>query len=58
MYILEQLQRRLLGLKEIGSQLNVLPRAISDAAKNWIDAIVGVNPPLLQLLKLPPHVCC
>jgi hypothetical protein len=53
MYALEQLQQKSLKeLKEIGLQLNVLPEADRRCRQNWIDAIVGVNPPLLQLLEV------
>jgi hypothetical protein len=52
MYTLEQLQQKTLKeLKEIGHQLNVLPEVDRRCRQNWIDAIVGVNPPLLQLLE-------
>ena len=51
MYTLEELKHKSLKeLKEIGHQLNVLPEADRRCRQNWIDAIVGVNPPLLQLL--------
>jgi len=55
MYALEQLQQKSLKqLKEIGWQLNVLPASDRRCRQNWIDAIVGVNPPLLQLLEASP----
>ncbi|WP_445243958.1 hypothetical protein [Microcoleus sp. OTE_8_concoct_300] len=55
MYALEQLQQKSLKeLKEIGWQLNVLPASDRRCRQNWIDAIVGVNPPLLQLLEVSP----
>jgi len=55
MYTLEQLeQKNIKELKEIGWQLNVLPEADRRCRQNWIDAIVGVNPPLLQLLEVSP----
>ena len=55
MYTLEQLQQKSLKeLKEIGFQLNVFPVADRRCRQNWIDAIVGVNPPLLQLLEFSP----
>jgi len=55
MYILEQLQHKnIKQLKEIGWQLNVLPASDRRCRQNWIDAIVGVNPPLLQLLEVSP----
>jgi hypothetical protein len=51
MYALEQLQQKSLNeLKEIGRQLNVLPECDRRRRQSWIDAIAGVNPPLLQLL--------
>jgi len=53
MYTLEQLQRKNLAeLKEIGWQLSVFPDADRRCRQNWIDAIVGINPPLLQLLEV------
>lgn len=52
MYTLEQLpHKNIKQLKEIGSQLNVLAEGDRRCRQNWIDAIVGVNPPLLQLLE-------
>ncbi len=55
MYALEQLQQKSLKqLKEIGWQLNVLPASDRRCRQNWIDTIVGVNPPLLQLLEVSP----
>lgn len=57
MYSLEQLeQKNIKQLKEIGWQLNLLPAADRRCRQNWIDAIVGVNPPLLQLLEFSPAV--
>jgi hypothetical protein len=57
MYTLEQLQQKALKeLKEIGWQLNVLPAGDRRCRQNWIDAIVGVNPPLLALLEVSPGV--
>jgi hypothetical protein len=56
MYTLEQLQHKnIKQLKEIGSQLNVLPASDRRCRQNWINAIVGVNPPLLQLLEASPR---
>jgi hypothetical protein len=53
MYTFEELkQNSLKELKEIGRQLNVLPAADRRCRQNWIDALVGVNPPLLQLLEV------
>jgi len=55
MYTLEQLeQKNIKQLKEIGHQLNVLPDADCRCRQNWINAIVGVNSPLLQLLEVSP----
>ena len=55
MYTLEQLQQKnIKELKEIGLQLNVLPEGDKRCHQNWIDALVGVNLPLLQLLELSP----
>ncbi|MEG4032150.1 hypothetical protein QUA26_28705 [Microcoleus sp. Pol12A4] len=57
MYTLESLQQKnLKELKEIGWQLNVLPDGDRRCRQNWIDAIAGVNPPLLQLLEVSPGV--
>jgi len=56
MYTLLELQAKTLGaLKEIGDELNVLP-ADRRRRQSWIDAIAGVNPPLLQLLEDSPGV--
>jgi hypothetical protein len=56
MYTLEQLQQKTFGeLKEIGWQLNVLPEGDRRRRQSWIDAIAGVNPPLLQLLEDSPE---
>jgi hypothetical protein len=53
MYTLEQLeQKNIKQLKEIGHQLNVFPEADRRCRQNWIDAIAGVNPPLLALLEV------
>ncbi len=55
MYTLEELRDKNLNeLKEIGWQLNVLPAGDKRRRQNWIDALVGVNPPLLQLLEVSP----
>ena len=57
MYTLEQLQKKNLAeLKEIGWQLNVLPEGDRRRRQSWIDALVNVNPPLLQLLEVSPGV--
>ena len=53
MYTLEELkQKSIKELKEIGWQLNVLPEGDRRCRQNWIDALTGVNPPLLELLEL------
>jgi hypothetical protein len=55
MYTLEQLQQKnIKQLKEIGWQLNVFPAGDKRCRQNWIDALAGVNPPLLQLLEVSP----
>ena len=55
MYILENLQQKnLKELKEIGWQLNVMPEADKRCRQNWINVLVGLNPPLLQLLENSP----
>ena len=55
MYALEQLQQKSLKqLKEIGWQLNVMPEGDKRCRQNWIDALVVINPPLLQLLEVSP----
>jgi hypothetical protein len=57
MYALEQLQQKTLAeLKEIGWRLNVLPDGDRRRRQSWIDAITGINPPLLQLLETSPGV--
>jgi hypothetical protein len=53
MYSLEQLeQKNIKQLKEIGWQLNLLPEGDKRCRQNWINALVGINPPLLQLLEV------
>jgi len=55
MYTLEQLEKKSVKeLKEIGWELNVLPDDDRRRRQSWIDAIAGVNPPLLQLLETSP----
>jgi len=55
MYTLEQLQQKnLKELKEIGWQLNVLPEGDRRCRQNWIDALAGKQPPLLELLEVSP----
>jgi hypothetical protein len=57
MYALEELKKKSLKeLKEIGWQLNVFPAGDRRCRQNWIDAIAGVNPPLLELLENSPGV--
>ncbi|WP_293356485.1 MULTISPECIES: hypothetical protein [unclassified Microcoleus] len=53
MYTLEQLREKTFKkLKEIGYQLDILPAGDRRCRQNWIDAIAGVKPPLLELLEL------
>jgi predicted nucleic acid-binding Zn-ribbon protein len=55
MYTLENLQQKnLKELKKIGWQLHVMPEGDKRCRQNWIDALVGVNLPLLQLLEVSP----
>jgi len=55
MYTLEELKRKNLAeLKQIGDELNVLPEGDRRYRQSWIDAIAGVNPPLLALLEVSP----
>jgi len=55
MYTLLELQSKTFGaLKKIGYELNVLPNGDRRCRQSWIDAIAGVNPPLLQLLEVSP----
>jgi len=57
MYTLLQLESKTFGeLKKIGYELNVLPPGDRRRRQSWIDALVGVNPPLLQLLEVSPGV--
>ncbi|MEG4883021.1 hypothetical protein QUB75_19770 [Microcoleus sp. K1-B6] len=57
MYTLEQLQQKnLKELKEIGWELNVVPEGDRRCRQNWIDALISVQPPLLQLLEVSPGV--
>jgi hypothetical protein len=52
-YTLEELKRKNFAeLKQIADELNVFPEGDRRCRQNWIDAIAGVNPPLLQLLQL------
>jgi hypothetical protein len=55
MYTLLELESKTFGeLKKIGYELNVLPAGDRRCRNSWIDAIAGVNPPLLQLLEASP----
>jgi hypothetical protein len=55
MYTLLELESKTLAaLKEIGHELNVLPEDDRRRRQSWIDALVNVNPPLLQLLEVAP----
>src|SRR6476620_1280939 len=55
MYSLEQLQQKnIKQLKEIGWQLNVMPEGDKRCRQNWIDALVGINSTLLQMLQVRP----
>jgi len=57
MYTLENLQNKnLKELKEIGWELNVVPEGDRRCRQNWINALVGAVPPLLQLLESSPDV--
>jgi hypothetical protein len=55
MYTLLDLQAKThAALKETGHELNVLPEGDRRRRQSWIDALVNVNPPLLQLLEVSP----
>ena len=55
MYTLLELESKTFGeLKKIGYELNVLPAGDRRCRQSWIDALVNINPPLLQLLKVSP----
>ncbi|MEG4572660.1 hypothetical protein QUA56_08140 [Microcoleus sp. N3A4] len=57
MYSLKSLQQKnLKELKEIGFELNVLAAGDRRCRQNWIDALAGVQPPLLQLLEVSSAV--
>jgi hypothetical protein len=57
MYTLLELESKTFGeLKKIGHELNVLPAGDRRRRQSWIDALVNVNPPLLQLLEVSPGV--
>ena len=57
MYTLESLQQKnLKELKEIGRQLNVAPGGDRRCRQNWINVLIGTQPPLLQLLEVSPVV--
>ena len=54
-YTAVQLQSKTFGqLKLIACELDIVPTADRRCRQNWIDAIAGVNPPLLQLLEVSP----
>ena len=54
-YTRELLDKYLLPeLKEIAQGFGISPDGDKRCRQNWIDAIVGVNPPLLQLLEASP----
>jgi hypothetical protein len=54
-YTLEDLKRKNFAeLKQIGNELNVLPEGDRRCRQTWIEAIAGVNPPLLALLEVSP----
>jgi hypothetical protein len=56
-YTHEELERKNFAeLRQIGYELNVLPEGDRRCRQTWIDAIAGVNPPLLQLLEVSPGV--
>jgi len=57
MYTLLELESKTFGaLKKIGEELNLLPEGDRRRRETWINAIAGVNPPLLQLLEVSPAV--
>ena len=57
MYTLLELESKTFGeLKKIGYELNVLPADDRRRRQSWIDALVNINPPLLQLLEVSPAV--
>jgi hypothetical protein len=54
-YTAIQLQQKTFGeLKLKASEFGISPVTDRCCRQNWIDAIVGVNPPLLQLLEVSP----
>jgi hypothetical protein len=54
-YTAIQLQQKTFGeLKLIAREFGIFPVTDRRCRQNWIDAIVGVNPPLLQLLEFSP----
>jgi hypothetical protein len=54
-YTAIQLQQKTFGeLKLIAREFGISPVTDRRCRQNWIDAIVGVNPPLLQLLEFSP----
>lgn len=55
MYTLLELESKTFGeLKQIADELSVLPEGDRRCRQTWIDAIVGVNSPLLQVLEVSP----
>ena len=55
MYTLSELENKTFGtFKTIAEELNVLPEGDRRRRQSWIDAIVGVNPPLLKMLETSP----
>ncbi len=56
-YTLESLQNNsLTELKQIASEVGVLPSGDKRCRQNWIDALVNTQPPLLKLLEVSPGV--
>jgi hypothetical protein len=54
-YTAIQLQQKTFGeIKLIAREFGISPVSDRRCRQNWIDAIVGVNPPLLQLLEASP----
>ncbi|MEG4326732.1 hypothetical protein [Microcoleus sp. herbarium5] len=56
-YTAVQLQAKTFGeLKSIARELNVVPSGDRRCRQTWIDAIVGVELPLLALIEISPGV--
>ncbi len=52
-YTATQLEHKTFGeLKSIARELDIVPSGDRRCRQSWIDAIAGVNPPLLQLLEV------